>query len=167
MQVGVAAEAWHIGEVTARIADLTERARRAGVPIVWVRHSDDWLVEGTPDWQIVPELAPAPGEPIVGKHFGDAFEGTELAQVLADLGIRHLVVCGMQSDGCIVATLFGGFVRGYDMTLVGDAHTTNDRTRYGVPQPVSDIIALINFVWAHRAAPGRKAAVVPADEVVF
>jgi nicotinamidase-related amidase len=163
----VVADAWNADSVTNRIASLVERARQSGIAVVWVRHGDEDLVAGSKGWQIVSQLLPLPGESIVEKHFGDSFEDTNLDQVLADLNVRRLVVCGMQSDGCILATLFGGFVRGYDMTLVGDAHTTNDRTKFGVPSPVADIITLINFLWAHRSAPGRAASVVDSESVRF
>jgi nicotinamidase-related amidase len=133
--------------------------------VVWVRHSDEDLVAGTPDWQIVEPLVPRLQEVVVEKHFGDAFEGTDLHRVFSGLGIVRLVVCGLQSDGCVLATLFDGFVRGYDVVLVGDAHTTNDRAEHGVSTPVEDIIGLVNFVWAHRLAPGRLAAAVDTETV--
>ena len=62
------------------------------------------------------------------KNYGDAFEDTDLEDVLAELGVGRLVVTGAQTDACVRSTLHGAFVRGYDATLVGDAHTTEDLT---------------------------------------
>ena len=162
MQKDVLANAWHADEITARIASLVDRARRSGVPVVWVRHSSDTMPLGSDDWQIVPELVPATGETIVEKCYGDSFEATNLADVLAAMGTRHVVVCGAQSDACVISTLFGGLTRGYDMTLVGDAHTTDDYSAYGLPAP-DGVIALINGVWAWRTAPGRRADVITSE----
>lgn len=167
VQKDVVADAWHRAEIVGRIVELVRGARDAGVPVVWVRHGDEDLLAGTDGWQIVPELVPAPGEAVVDKHHGDSFEDTDLGDILAELGIRHVVVCGLQSDGCVLATLFGGFVRGYDMTLVGDAHTTNDRAKFGVHAPVADIIAMVNFIWERRTAPQRKAAVTTTQSITW
>ncbi len=70
---------------------------------------------------------------MVHKSFGDSFEDTNLEQVLAQAGVGRLFVTGAQTDECIRSTIHGAFVRGYDVTLVGDAHTTEDLTEYGAP----------------------------------
>src|SRR5512141_3426430 len=111
------------------------RARAEEVPVVWVQHCDDGLEKGSDDWQIVDELSPGDGEPVVQKNYGDSFEATDLEEVLAGRGVGRVVVTGAQSDACIRATLHGALVRGYDVTLVGDAHTTEDLTQYGAPSP--------------------------------
>ena len=151
--------------VVSNIRSIVDRARAGGVPVVWVQDSLDGA-SGTPDWQIVPELAPAMGEPVVHKDHGDAFEATDLEQVLAAGGIGHLVVTGAQTDACIRSTIHGAFTRGYDVTLVGDAHTTEDHTAYGAPAP-ADVIAHTNLYWQHQDAPGRTASVVATADVTF
>jgi len=166
MQVGVVTDNWHVDDVTTRISHLVTVAREAGTPVVWVRHSSETMPVGSNQWQIVPELAPTTGEPIVEKRYGDAFEDTDLTEVLDGLGVTHLVVCGAQSDACVISTLFGGLVRGYNMTLVSDGHTTEDRTGYGGPTPDA-VIWVINAIWAYRSAPGRVADTIAADAVTF
>ena len=161
VQHGVVATAHRREPIVATIAGLVERARAAAVPVVWVRHSDDDLVRGSAEWQLVDELSPAAGEPIVEKHYGDSFEDTTLEQVLAGLGVGHLVITGAQTDACVRSTLHGGFTRGYDVTLVGDAHTTEDLTRWGAPPP-EQIITHTNLYWSYQTAPGRTAATVDA-----
>ena len=86
--------------------------------------------------------------------------------VLADMGVGRLVVVGAQTDACIRSTLHGAFVRGYDATLVGDAHTTEDQTAWGAPPP-AQVIAHTNLYWAYQSAPGRKAGTVDAGDVSF
>lgn len=164
VQHGVVRRAHDRDAVVANIAGLVERARRDRVPVVWVRHSDDDLAAGSGDWQIVTELAPGHAEPVVDKHYGDAFEDTTLETVLSDLGVGRVVVAGAQTDACIRSTLHGAFVRGYDVTLVSDAHTTEDHTRWGAPPP-DQVIAHTNLYWSHQEAPGRTARAVETQAV--
>jgi len=152
--------------VVANVDSLVDRARRAHVPVVWVQHSDDEIIKGSDGWRIVPELKPADNEPLVDKSYGDSFEDTILENVLSNLGVGRLVVAGAETDACIRSTLHGAFVRGYDVTLVGDAHTTGDKTQWGAPSP-DQVIAHTNLYWRYQTAPGRTAATVEAENVDF
>jgi nicotinamidase-related amidase len=152
--------------VIANIVGLVGRARAEGVPVVWVQHSDDGLPEGSKEWEYVPELVRLDAEPLVHKHYGDSFEATGLESALAERGVGRLVVTGAQTDACIRSTLHGAFTRGYDVTLVGDAHTGDDRSAYGGPS-AEQIIAHTNLYWQYTTAPGRTAGTVNAREVSF
>jgi isochorismate hydrolase len=152
--------------VVANVRGLVERARRERVPVVWVQHSDEQLARGSDDWRIVPELAPGEDEPLVEKSYGDSFEDTTLETVLAGLRVGRLVVVGAQTDACIRSTLHGAFVRGYDATLVSDAHTTEDQTAWGAPPP-DVVIAHTNAYWTYETAPGRTAGTVETKDVNF
>jgi nicotinamidase-related amidase len=152
--------------VVANVSSLVDRARDQQVPVVWVRHNDDNIQRGSDGWQIVPELAPDDAEPVVEKSYGDAFEATNLESVLADLAVGRLVVAGAQTDECIRSTLHGAFTRGYDATLVSDAHTTEDLTEWGAPPP-AQVIAHTNLYWTNHAAPGRTAGTVKTQDVDF
>ncbi|UZN01572.1 cysteine hydrolase family protein [Cellulomonas sp. S1-8] len=163
-QVGVVGGAHDRDGVVSRVAGLVDRARTEGTPVVWVQHSSDELPLGTEPWQIVPELTVRDGEPVVHKRYGDSFEGTDLEDVLAGADVGRLVVAGAQTDGCVRATLHGGFTRGYDVTLVSDAHTTEDLTAWGAPAP-ADVVAHTNLYWGFQDAPGRAAAVEAAADV--
>jgi nicotinamidase-related amidase len=170
VQNDVVAEAFDRDGVVGRIRDLVHRAREADVPVVWVQ---DALAgaggepkTGTDGWQVVPELDPTDAEPHVEKRYGDSFEATDLGDVLADLGVGHVVVTGAQTDACVRATLHGAFVRGYDVTLVSDAHTTEDLTQFGAPKP-DEVVAHTNLYWQFQRGPGRTADVVAAADVGF
>jgi nicotinamidase-related amidase len=152
--------------VVANINTLVDKARHDGVPVVWVQHNDEGLQRETDSWQIVPELKPDGSEPLVEKQYGDSFEATDLEQVLAERGVGRLIVVGAQTDMCIRSTLHGAFARGYDATLVSDAHTTEDLSSWGAPPP-EQVIAHTNLYWANQAAPGRTAGTVPTSEVDF
>jgi nicotinamidase-related amidase len=166
VQNGVVKDAYERDAVVANIASLVDRARREHVPVIWVRHSDEGLVKDSDEWRIVPELVPADVEALVEKNYGDSFEDTILETVLADLGIGRLVVTGAQTDACIRSTLHGALVRGYDATLVSDAHTTEDGTAWGAPPPEA-VIAHTNLYWKYQTAPGRTAGTVETSDVDF
>src|SRR3954467_12916898 len=166
VQNGVVAEAHQRDAVVANVGRLVEQARRQRAPVVWVQHSSEQLAGGSDAWRIVPELAPDEAEPLVEKQYGDAFEDTGLETVLAGLRVGRLVVAGAQTDECIRCTLHGALVRGYDATLVGDAHTTEDLSEWGAPPP-DQVIAHTNLYWDEQRAPGRQGGVVPTASVDF
>src|ERR671930_524596 len=103
---------------------------------------------------------------LVEKNFGDSFEDTILETVLSGLGVGRLVVVGAQTDACVRSTLHGAFARGYDATLVSDAHTTEDQTAWGAPPP-DQVIAHTNLYWTYQEAPGRTAGTVETKDVDF
>ena len=164
VQNGVVGGAHERDSVVANVGSLVDRARREQVPVVWVQ--DDGPGRGSDDWQIVPELSPDDAEPRIEKAYADSFEETPLESVLAGLGIGRLVVVGAQTDECIRSTLHGAVVRGYDATLVSDAHTTEDLSEWGAPPP-DQVIAHTNLYWSNHAAPGRTAGTVETKDVGF
>jgi len=167
VQNGPVEGAPHRDEVIANINSLVEKARAQNASVIWVQHSDEHMPRGSEPWQYVPELADRDdAEPLVHKSYGDAFEATELESLLAERAVGRLVVTGAQSDVCIRSTLHGAFTRGYDVTLVADAHTTEDLTEYGAPAPEL-VIAHTNLYWRYQSAPGRQAATVDTADVSF
>ena len=166
VQNGVVAGNHERDAVVANIAGLVDKARAESVPVIWVQHNDAGLQRGSEAWQIVPELKPDEPEPLVEKSYGDSFEATSLEDVLSRLGVGRLVVCGAQTDMCIRSTLHGALARGYDATLVKDAHTTEDLTAEGAPPPEA-VIAHTNLYWTFQRAPGRTAGTVEAKDVSF
>ena len=166
VQNNVVAGAWHRDQVIANINLMIDKARTTGVPVIWIQHSSDELVSGSEGWQYVPELQRDETEPLVHKSHGDAFEATDLEEILAKFGVSRLLVSGAQTDACIRSTLHGAFVRGYDTFLIADAHTTEDLSEYGLPGP-DKIVAHTNAYWQWQSAPDREAGVFNAADVDF
>src|SRR5882672_9210255 len=166
VQNGVVEGAHERDAVVANVDSLVEKARRERVPVVWVQHNDEQLERGSDNWRIVPELKPGDAEPLIEKSYGDSFEDTTLEKVLAGLGVGRLVVVGAQTDACVRSTLHGALVRGYDTTLVSDAHTTGDQTSWGAPPP-DQVIAHTNLYWTYQTAPGRTAGTMKTNDVEF
>jgi nicotinamidase-related amidase len=166
VQNGVVGEAYERDAIVANIATVVEKARAADVDVVWIQHNSDELPTGSESWDYVPELARRDSEPLVQKFYGDSFEDTDLEAVLAEHGVGTLVVAGAQTDACIRSTLHGALARGYDATLVSDAHTTEDLSQWGAPTP-DKVIDHTNLYWSFQAAPGRTAGIVTTADLDF
>src|SRR3954453_17045327 len=166
VQNGVMAGTHKRDGVIANIAPLVDKARTENVPVVWVQHNSENLPEGSEQWRYVPELAQQEAEPVVQKRYGDSFDDTDLESVLAERKVGRLIVAGAQTDACIRSTLHGAIVRGYDATLVKDAHTTEDISEWGAPPP-DKVIDHTNLYWDDHTAPGRQAGTVETGSVSF
>jgi nicotinamidase-related amidase len=107
------------------VGDLHPEHRPAapGAPTGFGRPSSSCLL-GDPSAEVVPELAPAPGELTVQKHWYDAFAGSPLDGALRARGVRSLVVTGTMTDICVLATVVGAFNREYRVTVVEDGVAT-------------------------------------------
>lgn len=167
LQNGVVAEAHDREGVIGRTSMLIDRAREEGVPVIFIQHEDEEMPAGSDAWQIVPELVPADGEPVIAKRYQDSFEDTTLEQTLSGLGVSHLVIAGAQTDACIRFTSHRALAEGYDMTLAGDCHTTNDLQWGDVDVKAKDVIAHTNLVFQFAQYPDRESRVVSHDTVSF
>ena len=120
----------HRGEETVqRIAELLQRARAAGLPVIHIRHdggNGHRLAAGTPGWLHHPLVAPRDGETVIDKRFSSAFQDTGLEHHLRASGIDHLIVAGMQTEMCVDSACRTAAAQGYRITLVEDGHTTWD-----------------------------------------
>jgi nicotinamidase-related amidase len=168
VQVGVVREAWEAARVIGNLALTVERARQAGVPVVWVQHHDHNLAQGSADWQWVPELVPAAGETRICKSHNSAFESTPLEAELARLGATHITLAGASTNWCIRATAYAALERGYDLTLVHDAHTTDTMVLdSGQRLEAADVVQELNVALTWLSYPGRVNGTAPAQTVDF
>ena len=168
VQVGVMAESWDAARVIQNVSRAVERARAQGVPVIWVQHSDNDLAYGSLAWQWVPELARAQGEPLIHKRFNSSFEQTALEEKLATLGATHIALAGAATNWCIRATAYGALERGYDLTLVKDAHTTGTiELDNGASIAAANVIHELNIAMTWLSYPGRTNGIATAEEVDF
>jgi len=168
VQVRVMAEAWEAPRVIANIANAVERARSQGAPVLWVQHENDGMPHGSPQWQWVPELKPAPGEPLIPQSFNSGFEQTTLDAELAKLGATHITLAGAETNWCIRATAYGALERGYDLTLVKDGHTAismalDNGVSIEAPHVIDDLNVAMNWL----EYPGRRNRTVAASALDF
>lgn len=168
VQVGVMADAWEAASTIRNVACVVQRARAEGVAVIWVQHGDEDLPAATPRWQWVPELVPAPHEPLIHKQFNSAFEQTDLERELAKRQATHIILAGAASNWCIRATAYAALDRGYDLTLVDDAHTTETmRLDSGVILEACNIVQELNVAMTWLTYPGRKNGTASAEQVRF
>jgi nicotinamidase-related amidase len=147
--------------VVARIAGLIARARAASVPVFFVQHDGgpgDAFEKDSEGFPFHPAVAPLPGEPVTVKRKNSGFYGTNLDAKLKAAGIDELIVCGMQTEYCVDATVRSAFERDYRVTVAVGGHTTFD----GDILPAPTIIAYTQNIWN-----GRYARLKPADEISF
>ena len=126
VQKDVVANALKTPEVVANINSLISNARISSVPVIWVQHSDNYLVKDSTGWEIVDELKPLPNEIRIYKTHSSSFVETDLQAQLDSFGTKALIITGAQTNYCVNATSNAGVELGYQVTLVSDAHTTED-----------------------------------------
>lgn len=167
-QVAVMRGAWQSNEVLQRLYQAVSHARAAHMPIIWVQHDDDELVANTNDWAWAPPLCPASDELLIRKHFNSAFENTPLEEHLSSWGITHIVLAGAATNWCIRATAYGALDRGYDLTLIADAHTTKALDLGdGRGVDAADLILDLNTAMTWLSYPGRSNRALPLSELDF
>jgi nicotinamidase-related amidase len=168
VQVGVVKEAWDAPRIIGNVSHAVERARAQGVPVIWVQHSDEELVHGSDAWQWAVPLQPREGELRIDKHFNSSFEETPLQDELTKLGVTHIVLAGALTNWCIRATAYGALERGYDLTLIKDAHTTKD-IDLGDDKKIeaANLIIDLNIAMTWLSYPGRVNGTATAEAVDF
>ena len=107
------------------ILGLVDRAHQAQAPVIYIQHnSKNYLVKGSESWQLHPKLSPKPEDGQVSKEHGNAFEKTDLGELLAARGVGRVVAAGLVTHGCVKSTCLGALELGYQVVLAGDAHSS-------------------------------------------
>jgi nicotinamidase-related amidase len=114
--------------VDSHIRALLDRARAAGIPVIYIQDDDVGGGPGQPGWEIHPAITPEPGELTLRKPACDSFYATAIEAELRARGVKKLVVAGMKTQACVDTTCRRATSLGFDVDLVGDAHTTTDCT---------------------------------------
>ena len=163
VQREVGPRALNVEQVVSNINSLIGKARESGTPVIWVQHSDDYLIKESEGWEFVPELKPAPGDIRIYKTHASSFEETDLNEELANLGTKHLIITGAQTDFCVNATSNAAVELGFDVTLVSDAHTTEDTPS----STAAELIAEKNAQFEALSRGDQKIEVLPEEAISF
>lgn len=166
VQNGVVADGWQRDGVIANCAKLVDHARASDVPVIWIQHQAEDLPRDSEEWQLVEELVPADGEPRIYKEYSDSFAQTDLGKILEDLDVGHLVISGAQTNACVRATTYRAAGEGFDVTLVEDAHTTEDISWDGVELSAESMIKDINLTLKFIDWPGQDVTSAPTSKIL-
>lgn len=168
-QVGVLSSVWESQRVVGNLEKLVSKARSAGMPVIWVQHSDDdELKYGSEAWKLAPNFVPTAAEFVVHKKYNSSFAGTDLDQRLKTLRISRLILAGALTNWCIRSTAYAALDRGYNLALVSDAHSTESlKLRDGKTVPAESIVADLNAVFEWISVPSVRTEVKKTAEVAF
>lgn len=109
-----------------------------------------------------------PDEVVVHKQFNSSFEHTTLEEELARLGVTHITLVGAATNWCIRATAYGALDRGYDLTLVKDAHTTETmELKDGTRIEAANVVQELNIAMTWLNYPGRTNSTASAQTIDF
>lgn len=164
VQVNVVQDAYQRDEKVANMATAVAKARAAGLPVIWVQDHES-LPVGTDGWQIVPELMPLDSDYRVGKIYRSSFEETNLEEVLSRLSVGHLYICGAETNNCVRHTCHAALERGYDVTLIADAHTTTGFEWNGFIVDAARVIDEQNTNFYDNKMPGRSIRAVKVADL--
>jgi nicotinamidase-related amidase len=115
--------------LTQRVRDVLQWARDHRHPVCFIRHDGEpgeSIAPGAAGWPVWPALGQATDEPTFSKDVGDAFSQPALVEWAAQRGLREVILLGAQTEHCVTATVKGALARGFQVTVVADAHSTWD-----------------------------------------
>ena len=164
VQIDVVKEAFERDSKIANMVTAVDKARAAGLPVIWVQDHES-LPIGTDGWQIVPELTPLDSDYRVGKIYRSSFEETNLEEVLSNLSIGNLYICGAETNNCVRHTCHSALERGYDVTLIAEAHTTTGFEWNGFIVDAARVIDEQNTNFYDNQMPGRSIRAVKVAEL--
>lgn len=128
-------------ELIQTLQTLINRAREAEIPLIFIQHNggtrDDPIHPENPGWVIHPGIQPDPTDFVIRKNHPDAFQDTQLQQELVRLGIKDLVIAGIQTEFCVDTTCRRAYSLGYNVTLIKDGHSTWDTEHLTAPQIIA------------------------------
>lgn len=168
-QIGVLSSIWESQRVVGNLEKLVSKARSAGVPVIWVQHSDnDELKYGSESWKLAPKFVPNAADLIVHKKYNSSFAETDLDTRLKTLGVSRLILAGAATNWCVRSTAYAAVDRGYNLLLVSDAHSTEAlKLRDGKTVPAESIVADLNAVFEWVSVPNVRTEVKKTADVAF
>ena len=151
--------------VIERINRLATNVRERSGMVIFMQHcsgSEDDFVPGTPGWALLPELNRAAADIVIRKTLNDPFVGTDLAARLKEIAPDRILITGWATDFCVDATVRSAVSNHYDVVVVTDAHTLNDRPHLDA----ASVIRHHNWVWSHLITQ-RSIRLARTDELVL
>ncbi len=157
--------AFEVDLVIDRINELSQRARRSGVPVIFVQHEgkNGYLEFGTEGWKLPTSLISQEGDLFVRKTTPDSFHRTNLEALLKERGVGEVVICGLHTEFCVDTSTRRALALGFPVVLVADGHTTQGNAYLTPPQ----VIQHHNATLTNISSFGPKARAILTSEVRF
>ncbi|HME19730.1 MAG TPA: isochorismatase family cysteine hydrolase [Nitrososphaerales archaeon] len=178
MQYGIAQRAFNLDEIVQKITTLRDAFHASGLPVIYSQHTGlpyeylsaaslasykrrgidpktGFMREGSKEWQIVEELAPAKEDLVLRKHTASFFFGTMLDQMLRNRGIDTLVLAGVSTEAGIEGTARNASYLGYLPVVVEDAVGSSDKEAH------EKALWLMRKMFDVRSAEATIASVTP------
>lgn len=105
------------------INSAIKKYRKSEFKIIFIQHNNNQMQNGTDDWDIDQRLEKRNDDMVIQKHHGNAFQNTNLKQILNSLKVQNITICGLVSHGCIRATCLGALSEGFKTSLLKNGHT--------------------------------------------
>ncbi|WP_257348371.1 cysteine hydrolase family protein [Pseudalkalibacillus decolorationis] len=159
VQTAVMEQGYNRDETIDRISKLIRNAREGKIPVVYVQHEypEGIMKRGEFGWKLHERLEqPLQQETIIYKTVPNAFADTNLKEILDQINATHLYICGAQTDFCVDSTCRGAFDLHYDVTLITDAHTTNNNDLLSAPQIIKHTQNTLGNFWSPNATISLK-----------
>ncbi|MES9523772.1 isochorismatase family protein [Streptomyces capoamus] len=164
MQTALLSDAYDVEACLRKVADLAERARSAGVPIIYLRQRLYDVPGGLMD--VHQAVAPRLGDVVLDKDSADSFLDTGLGDLLDEWAVCRVIITGFSTEYCVDSTSRAALSRGYDLVLVSDGHTTPERPPGAAPS-AAQVVAHHNSTFSAIRYAGRSITVTPAARVRF
>jgi nicotinamidase-related amidase len=123
-----------------KIIKLIQKARSKNIAVVYVQHCGNErspFKKGSVGWNIHPSVYPTENDYVIEKKYPDSFQDTNLEEVLKQLAVNQIVVCGLVTEGCVDTTIRRAYSLGYRIELASDCHSTTDSNILTAEQIVS------------------------------
>ena len=149
----------------SRINQLSAKFRERDYPVIFIQHDgsgESTFIPGSHDWQLLDSLDRLEQDELVRKRANNAFYNSKLNQILKENKIKELYITGSATDFCVEATVQSALNLDYDITVVGDAHTTGDRPHLAATK----IIEHYNWVWQDLIPTGGSIRVIHTQEAI-
>lgn len=166
VQKAVVAESYERTGTITVINKLIRKAQNADIPVIYIQHEDPEgeLKRGETGWEFHPDLEqPREQDTVIAKNLPNAFAHTKLKVTLEKLGINSLYICGAQTEYCVDSTCRGAFDLKYHVTLVTDAHTTNDSEAFTAEEIKQYVHQTLSNFWS----ADTHITLAPSTEIDF
>jgi nicotinamidase-related amidase len=151
--------------IIERINRLAASIRERSGLVIFVQHcsgAEDDFVPDTSGWALLPELNRAAADIVIRKTLNDPFVGTDLAARLKEIAPDRILITRWATDLCVDATVRSAVSNHYDVVVVTDGHTVNDRPHLDA----ASVIRHHNWVWSHLITQ-RSVRLARTDELLL